>query len=311
MKNDDEFKSLESALPYCFSKTRAKKGHYFLVAPGSITGKTEVIIFLHGYGGNFMYYPWLLRKQFPDRIILIPSWGGTWRNGTHIYIETMRKDAMKRLGIEKHGVKPWLLALSDGGAKASDIYRENMKDYAGLVLIATEMSSTSAGKLGADGVVMMLNGSIDRRFPIRKIRAQVKAVRKRVKGFRFVEIKGGDHYFMMMKEKRCFDEIKKFIGEMAEQDCRVDCLPVAGLDIDLRESLSQLFFPGLGDLGAAPKFDISEPGQRAEIVQARIRDIYTALQAQRFQGREVLECFHALVRDGHGLLDGGAYVESF
>jgi hypothetical protein len=82
---DGQMSMLRSVLPYCLPSTPANHGHYYLYVPQVVSEKTESIVFLHGFGGNFLLYLKVLKDQFPDHIIILPSWGGTWANGNSRY----------------------------------------------------------------------------------------------------------------------------------------------------------------------------------------------------------------------------------
>jgi len=93
---DALFSTIPSALPHCLSDKRAKQGHYFAYYPPHASDKTPAIIFLHGYGGNFQFYIYLLKEEFPASIVLVPSWGASWENGTMQYLDDMLADVKRK-----------------------------------------------------------------------------------------------------------------------------------------------------------------------------------------------------------------------
>jgi pimeloyl-ACP methyl ester carboxylesterase len=70
IESDPEFIGINSALPYCFAVKKHKEGHCFIYFPEKITANTKSIVFLHGYGGNFLFYTWVLKETFPNFIIM-------------------------------------------------------------------------------------------------------------------------------------------------------------------------------------------------------------------------------------------------
>src|SRR6185436_6433100 len=56
MAADPSFAKLPSALPYCYATEKETNGHYFLYRPEKIGPEPLIIVFLHGYGGNFQFY---------------------------------------------------------------------------------------------------------------------------------------------------------------------------------------------------------------------------------------------------------------
>ena len=78
IERDPAFAGTTSALPHCFSTQTRRPGHYFLYRPNTVGKGTRTIVFLHGDGGNFLFYTWALKEAFPRSIILAPSHGLSW-----------------------------------------------------------------------------------------------------------------------------------------------------------------------------------------------------------------------------------------
>ena len=55
ISEDSVFSKVPSALPYCFSATKPNQGMATVYIPNKVTPKTNVILFLHGYGGGFTF----------------------------------------------------------------------------------------------------------------------------------------------------------------------------------------------------------------------------------------------------------------
>lgn len=53
---DKQMQGVPSALAYCLSDKSPNYGHYFIYLPAKIEASTKRIVFLHGYGGNFLIY---------------------------------------------------------------------------------------------------------------------------------------------------------------------------------------------------------------------------------------------------------------
>src|SRR5688572_729769 len=72
---DSVFRSAPSALPYCFAEGTPTNGFALIYRPKVCTSNTPSLVFLHGYGGSFLWYQHLLVEMFPDRIIICPAYG--------------------------------------------------------------------------------------------------------------------------------------------------------------------------------------------------------------------------------------------
>ncbi|MEY4246067.1 MAG: hypothetical protein RLZZ245_3652, partial [Verrucomicrobiota bacterium] len=91
-----------SAVPFCMSP-EPEKGHYFLHVPSGADSSTPVLLLLHGYGGNLLYFPWAIWKEIPDVIIIAPSWQINWSEGSFSnrrrYVEAALAHAGKEAGF--------------------------------------------------------------------------------------------------------------------------------------------------------------------------------------------------------------------
>jgi pimeloyl-ACP methyl ester carboxylesterase len=204
--SDPEFKGIKSALPYCFSDNKHSKGHCFIYLPGKITDQTKSIIFLHGYGGNFLFYLWVLKEIFPDSIILTPSWSSSWKTGKMNYLKNMVSEIQKQFSIKIR--KPLLIAISAGGPTGFRIYNNNPNHFSGYVSIASSPNASTAKKLKKDLKILMLNSKQDKRFPIEKVKARLS----QSPTFKFVEI-DGDHFFFLTQRNKCGKIIKDFLAD--------------------------------------------------------------------------------------------------
>ncbi len=208
ISEDAAFSKLKSALPYCFATKPHSKGQYNIYLPAGADKDSEVIIFLHGYGGNFIYYTWVLAQEFPGAIVLVPSCGVSWEQGKAGYLKDMMADTDKHLEFEL--ARPWLFALSAGGPAGFRIYGEEPGTYKGLVSIASAPYSGDAKSLKKDMRILMINGKADDRFPLSIVTSKAKEVEKAVRDFEFVVVEG-DHFFMLSNREECFGAIKKFM----------------------------------------------------------------------------------------------------
>jgi predicted esterase len=207
---DAAFRDTPSALPYCFSTKKQTTGHYFLYRPEKIPKDPVCIVFLHGYGGNFQFYMWVLKEEFPDAIILAPSWGVSWAGGSAIYLKDMLADAERRTGVALG--KPWLMAISAGGRGGFSIYNQMPTGFSGYVCLAWLPGTSVVRRLRRDLKILMLNGTADEMVPIALARKQAKLARKAVPTLIAKEI-DGSHFFLLSKRKETFDTIKKFMKD--------------------------------------------------------------------------------------------------
>lgn len=207
---DGAFSNAPSALPYCFSPTKPTSGHYFLYRPDKIPENPTCIVFLHGYGGNFQFYTWVLKEEFHDAVILTPSWGISWHRGSTTYLKDALADAERRTGASLS--KPWLMGISAGGRGGFPIYNQMPAVFQGYVCIANAPETEIARALRSDLRILMLNGTDDDMVPLRIARQQVQLAKQRVPTLRYQEIKG-NHFFLLSDRTNTFGVIREFMKD--------------------------------------------------------------------------------------------------
>jgi pimeloyl-ACP methyl ester carboxylesterase len=207
---DALFRGVPSALPYCLTDKPPTRGHYFAYYPAEIAADTPVIVFLHGFGGNFLFYAYLLKEEFPKAVILLPSWGASWADGTMAYLDAMYKDVEQRKSI-KVG-KPCLMAISAGGPAGFRLYNEQPERFAAFVSIASAPPRAIVPALKPELRVLMVNGKEDAGFPIAGVQAIAAQIGQRLPQFELT-ILDGDHFFLLTKRAETFRAIKAFVAK--------------------------------------------------------------------------------------------------
>jgi predicted esterase len=206
---DPAFANVPSALPYCFSPTKPTSGHYFLYRPEKMPANPTCIVFLHGYGGNFQFYTWVLKQEFPDAVILTPSWGISWHRGSTTYLKEMLADAERRTGVRFD--KPWLMGISAGGRGGFNIYNQMPSQFRGYVCIANAPETRVARSLRNDLRILMLNGTQDEMVPLHIARQQAQLAKRRVPTLSYQEI-NGNHFFLLSDRQSTFGAIREFMA---------------------------------------------------------------------------------------------------
>jgi predicted esterase len=204
---DPAFKHLPSALSYCFSAQRQTNGHYFLYHPDRLEANPLVIVFLHGFGGNFQFYVWALKTSFPDAVIIAPSWNVSWYGGSPQYLAQALADAGRRLNIET--ANQWLMGISAGGRGGFAIYPELSSQFRGYVCLASVPEPSAVYRLRKDSRILMLNGARDPMVPVEYARKQADLLRRRVPSFTYREIQS-DHFFILSQRVETFSIVRRF-----------------------------------------------------------------------------------------------------
>jgi predicted esterase len=131
---DNAYAKAASALPYCFSVERPTAGQASLYMPDQVSSTTPFIVFLHGYGGSFLWYQHYLSEVFPEAVILAPAYGIDTQKIPAEYVIESIKAAEKHLG--KVLSLPRLIGLSAGGFGACRVFASRPRAFASLEVLA-------------------------------------------------------------------------------------------------------------------------------------------------------------------------------
>lgn len=136
IKQDALFKSARSVLPYCYSETTPTNGIATVYFPEQLDTNKPPIVFLHGYGGSFLWPIHLLAKTFPDRVIIAPAYGLSGGTIHPLYLQQALRATQEALKLEEPLSKPVLIGLSAGVSGVLHIYGPRAPYYTGAICIA-------------------------------------------------------------------------------------------------------------------------------------------------------------------------------
>lgn len=197
MAVDPVYARVPSALPYCFAAVQPSKGRATVYVPDGLTPATKFLVFLHGYGGSFLWYQHYLSERFPDRVILCPAFGISGGSMSFTYVREAIRAVQAELGW-KPGTAPDLMGLSAGGFGASVIFNSSPSDFRSLLVLAAYPPATveasildkaNAAYLAGDQEAFILDGRWRRWQEIQRKRPRAGAV--------FSLVPGGGHFFML------------------------------------------------------------------------------------------------------------------
>ncbi len=133
--DNGKFPAIPTAVAYCYSGKKLSSGLANVYVPETVNEQTSVILFLHGYGGNFSFYLHYFATLFPDSIILCPAYGISMADVPDAYLKECLTEASRALDISL--TKPVLIGLSAGGTGGFRHYARCSTDYAGFVSIVS------------------------------------------------------------------------------------------------------------------------------------------------------------------------------
>jgi len=187
------------------------QGHYYCRhVPDS-----PVVVFLHGYGGNFLFYIWMLKRLLPACTLVHPSCGIDWlkRSATENTqcVADLLDDLQRKTGTDLANV--WLAGISDGGRAAFDIAAQCPERFRGLICIASspDIQTMKSHSLPRGYPVLMIHGTEDDRFPIEACSANASLLMQAGVDLRFVIIEQGSHFFLLSSPEKIESALRSFV----------------------------------------------------------------------------------------------------
>lgn len=192
---DPRFKDIPSALGYCFSEKRPSQGQALVCVPRGATAQTPVMLFIHGYGGSFLWYAHQLAEWFPDRIIICPAYGISPANIPAQYVGECLAATAKRIG---HPLStPTIVGLSAGGFGAARLYTTSPAGYRRLVVIGAYPPDDVIPRWPKTAQAGFVVGSLEDYVQNGAFAARARSLSTRSAGVRTAVIAGADHFFLI------------------------------------------------------------------------------------------------------------------
>lgn len=189
------FKAVPSALGYCLSETRPARGLALLYRPARTDARTPVIVFLHGYGGSFLWYQHQLAEWFPDHLILCPAYGIDPSAISAAYLNESLAAAAARL---KHPLAPpVLIGLSAGGFGATRVYAAGPAPWRQLVVMAAYPPDDAFRAWPKSARAAFLAGEREYYVKDGGFAAYAKSLAARSTRFQSTVIPKADHFFLL------------------------------------------------------------------------------------------------------------------
>lgn len=194
------------------------RGHVWLATPDG-PGPFPLLVFLHGNGGPFQFYPQVLARAAVERgvAVAMPTWGFGWwttEAGRRRALETI--DVAARLApIDPRRVV--IGGVSAGGVGAVDLFAREPTRFAACVAISGAPASVTAGDPTFGGrPLLLIHGAGDRRVPVTLVRALAETTRSRGGRVDLIEVEDGDHFLVLTHERdtvgRCLDAVTRVHG---------------------------------------------------------------------------------------------------
>ena len=209
IKNDPVFRQVPSSLPHCYSERTPTNGLALVYRPRNCDSNTPCLLFLHGYGGSFLWYQHLLAEAFPDHLIVCPACGVSGASASVVYVSECITSVRRTLGHSF--APPTLVGLSAGGFGATRVYTQSAETFARLVLLAAYPPADTLPRFHKGMSVYAVAGSREDYVRSDLFRRSLETVRPRVDALEFHILPEADHYFLLARRNETVRLIRSWL----------------------------------------------------------------------------------------------------
>lgn len=214
LEADRDFHELGSAMPFAYEEalgSNFERGHSFLYVPINLdrSRPAPVILFMHGSGGNFKAYLWLL-SQLADRldmVVVAPSNGmGNWRLSETV---DLANDALlaasKQVSISPDNIH--VVGISNGGLAVSQLASSQGARYRSLVFLSPvfdveNLHARSFAQQCRDRSVFVITGREDDRIPFWYVEENAAEISKAGAKVTVESVEGANHFLLFSHRDR-------------------------------------------------------------------------------------------------------------
>jgi pimeloyl-ACP methyl ester carboxylesterase len=224
LEADADFRALGSVMPDAYDDLWGRHfdhGHYFLYVPPQLDRKTPApaLVFLHGSGGNFKAYTWLLSRVADERrmVLIAPSCGiGNWEaQRGPLAVAAALDDAAKALPLDMSQVH--LAGLSNGGLGVSrTAASEAGKRFRSLIFLSpvgdeTALASSAFASQWRDKPVLVITGETDDRVPLAYVNGIAATMRNSGASVEMSTYPNADHFLFFSHRDQCLEQLSAWV----------------------------------------------------------------------------------------------------
>ena len=223
LERDAGFHALGSTMPIVYADllgTSSAPTHSLLYIPDSLDRSqgAPVLIFLHGSGGNFKAYTWLLSQlsESLGMVIVAPSNGaGNWRPGeASTLIAAALSEASKFVSIDEKRID--VMGLSNGGVAVSELLSERGSMLRSFIFVSPVFSSDRSRRgsgidLQTARDVLVVTGGADDRVSGDYVMAEVSRLQRRGISVTAQIIPEADHFLFFSHRARLVSQLEEWL----------------------------------------------------------------------------------------------------
>lgn len=225
LEADPDFHALGSAMPHVYDAMwglgDGDEQAYVYIPPTVDRAKpSPVLVFLHGSGGNFKAYTWLLSKVADELglVVVAPGFGlGEWRKeSTPDVIRRALREAGRLAVLDPR--HQHLAGLSNGGLGVCQAGLAQGTEFRTLIFLSPVMddealASPGFARLWQGRSVRMITGMDDDRVPVAYVRERAEKLRALGAAVTLREIPAADHFMLFSHRQEVLALLAKWLRE--------------------------------------------------------------------------------------------------
>jgi hypothetical protein len=211
MSKEVLFRGAPSALPYCFAETRPTDGLATVHVPASCTSATPCLVFLHGYGGSFLWYLHVLVEAFPQHLIICPAYGTSCGTVPREYVRGAIEVVEKKLGFKTS--MPTLMGISAGGFGACMLYAQQPGDWKRMVCLAAYATEPALSRFATGSDLRFIAGADEYFVRDGTFQRGVQAAKGRGARVNSFLVPGCGHFFLLQKRDDTIPVLRRWLAE--------------------------------------------------------------------------------------------------
>lgn len=210
IESSELFSSVPSMLPYSYAAQKPETGTAALYLPDDPARAEGVIVFLHGYGGSFLWYLHLLAEAFPKHIILCPAYGISPALIPAPYVLEAIDAASKEIGRSLG--KPVLIGLSAGGAGACRVYASVPQKFSQIICLGSPPPHDTFAIFPKEGTASFLAGGNEFFAQPKDSAEWLSQLRLRSPRVQFTTIPQADHFFLLTHREKTVEILRHWLN---------------------------------------------------------------------------------------------------
>jgi hypothetical protein len=211
MAKNPVFRTAPSALPYCFAESRPTEGLATVHVPAACNSTTPCLMFLHGYGGSFLWCLDVLVEAFPNHLIICPAYGMSCITVPREYVHGAIAAVEGKLGFKV--ARPTLVGLSAGGFGACMLYAQKPDDWQKMMCLAAYAREPALSLFRTGMNLRFIAGAEEFFVTDGSFRRGVEGAKARGARVDSSLVPGCGHFFLLQKRAETIGTLRKWMAE--------------------------------------------------------------------------------------------------